>query len=242
MSNTNKYFSSNTVEVWRSQIHLAEYNPRKISDEARKKLKSHIKKNGVIGGLVWNKSTSNLVSGHQRLSILDELNKYDGTKETDYVVKVELIEVDEKKEKELNVWFNNTNVQGEWDYDLLAELVPQIDYKDAGLTEIDLNMIGIDYSFQTDEEKSVVSSLDELMSETIAQRESEKQEKKAAVRAMKEEIKRNADEKAQNLDAYVVLSFDTFKEKSAFMQRFGFDKREKYIKGEVFSEMIERIE
>jgi len=242
MNELNKFFTSETIEILRSEIRFADYNPRKLSNEARRQLKSNIKRNGIIGGLVWNKRTKILVSGHQRISILDELNKYDNTPETDYIVKVEQIDVDEKTEKELNVWFNNTNVQGEFNMELLAELIPQIEYKNAGFSEIDLNIIGIDYVFQTEEESNIITGFDDLMYETIRKNESEKQTKKAAVKAMKEEIMRNADEKAKNLEAYVMLSFDTFKAKASFMQRFGFDKREKYIKGEVFSEMIEVID
>ncbi|MDE5986650.1 MAG: hypothetical protein K2H16_05150 [Prevotella sp.] len=39
----NNYFSSKTVELMRSQIHPADYNPRTISDEGRKLLKRSIK-------------------------------------------------------------------------------------------------------------------------------------------------------------------------------------------------------
>jgi len=238
----NKYFTSETLEVWRSEINLANYNPRKISDEARRKLKQNIKKNGIIGGLIWNKQTGILVSGHQRVSILDELNKYTGTKETDYRLKVEVIDVDEKTEKELNIWFNNTSVQGEYDYNLLAELIPDIDYKSAGLTESDLSMIGVDYLFQTDEENNIASDLDDLMSNTREQNRLEKEARKQSVKDMKERIKQQAEEKAGNLDAYVMISFDTFKAKASFCKRFGYHVNEKFIKGEIFSEMIERID
>jgi hypothetical protein len=234
----NKYFTSETIEVLRSQIQTAYYNPRKISDEARRKLKSNIKKNGIIGGFVWNKSTGTLVSGHQRLSVLDELNKYDGTEETDYRLKVEAIEVDEKTEKELNIWFNNQQVQGEFDYDKLAELIPEIDYKNAGLTEEDLQLIGIDYELQTDIEKDIAQSFENLNAPVIRQAE----ERKQSVKEAKKKIMEEAEEKAKNMDAYVMISFDTYKSKAAFCRRFGFDANEKFIKGELFSGMVERTE
>ena len=37
-----------------------------------------------------------------------------------------------------------------------------------------------------------------------------------------------------------MLNFDTYKHKAAFMRRFGFDPMEKFIKGELFSDMVER--
>jgi hypothetical protein len=50
-----------------------------------------------------------------------------------------------------------------------------------------------------------------------------------------------ASEKAKDITSYIVLNFDSYENKSAFMRRFGFDRKEQFIKGELFSEMIERI-
>lgn len=83
-----------------------------------------------------------VVSGHQRLSVMDELQKFP---DNDYRIRVDVIDVDEQQEKELNILMNNPNAQGTWDFDALARIVPDIDWKDAGLTDADLNMIGVDY-------------------------------------------------------------------------------------------------
>lgn len=135
----NKIKQAETAIINRSLITPADYNPRTISDDARKKLKKNIKENGIIGGMVWNKTTSNLVSGHQKLSILDEINKYD--QGNDYELKVDVIEVDLKKEKELNIWFNSKAVQGEMDYKKLALMWGEIDVDLAGLDDVDISMI-----------------------------------------------------------------------------------------------------
>ena len=45
------------MELKRSAIRLASYNPRKISEESRKTLKRGIKKFGLVGGIVVNKRT-----------------------------------------------------------------------------------------------------------------------------------------------------------------------------------------
>ena len=42
-----KYIKSESVELNRSAIHFADYNPRKLSDESRKTLKRGIKKFGI---------------------------------------------------------------------------------------------------------------------------------------------------------------------------------------------------
>ena len=138
MTELSKYFShSEPAELLRSQIHFADYNPRKISDEGRRQLKRSIKQYGVVGGIIVNRATGyTLVGGHQKVSVLDELNRYNpDTQENDYTLRVELVDVDEKTEKEMNIVLNNPNVGGEWDYDKLRQIVPDIDYKSAGLTE-----------------------------------------------------------------------------------------------------------
>ena len=47
--NLSKYVKSESVEVNRSELSLADYNPRILSDEARKSLKRGIKKFGLVG-------------------------------------------------------------------------------------------------------------------------------------------------------------------------------------------------
>ena len=165
MGELSKYIRSESVELNRSAIHFADYNPRKLSEESRKTLKRGIKKFGLVGGVVVNKRTGlTIVSGHQRLTVMDELQKYNpDTKENDYKIRVDVIDVDTQQEKELNILMNNPNAQGTWDYDKMRELIPDIDYKDAGLTEADLNMIGVDFLLQTEQENNLASALDDLM-------------------------------------------------------------------------------
>ena len=201
----NKYFTSESVELLRSQIKLHEKNPRTITSDNRKALKRGIKKFGMVGGIVVNRRTGNtLVSGHQRLSVMDELQKYDPkTKENDYLIRVDLIDVEEKEEKELLILLNNPSAQGEWNYDTLREIIPDIDYKDAGLTE--------------------------------------RAEKTAHMKQVKEEVKQAAAKAAANMDAYLMLSFDSWEAKADFCEKFGFSPEDKFLKGEVFSEKIETL-
>lgn len=247
MTEKSKYIKSESVELKRSAINLADYNPRLISDEARKNLKRGIKKYGLVGGIIANKQTGmTLVSGHQRLSVMDELNKYPAN---DYILRVDIIDVDSTKEKELNILLNNPNAMGSWDMDALAELIPDIDYKAAGLTEEDLSLIGCDFLFQTEEESNLADSLNEVMApiqemkaSDKAERQLEKAEKVAHMKDLKKQVREDSAEKAQDMEAYVMLSFSTYEAKTTFMQRFGYDKDEKFITGEIFSEIIERVE
>lgn len=244
MSELSKYFQrSETKEILRSEISPADYNPRVISKEARAALKASIKKNGVVGGMVWNEYTSNLVSGHQKLSILDELHKYNpDTNESDYSLKVEVIQVDDKTEKELNIFFNNPSAQGEWDYDKLKDLLPDIDYKSAGLTDEDLTMIGFDINISTDIEDSISDELEQLQSPVRQEKERSREERKADMKEKKEKALSQAEDKMADMKSYVVLNFESYKNKSAFMLRFGLPPMEQFIKGEDFEQKIERVE
>ena len=242
-----KFFSSTIVEVKRSEIHPADYNPRKIDEQGKRMLKRSMKQFGVVGGIIVNSQTGNtIVGGHQKVAILDEMYKYP---DNDYSLRVEMISVDRKTEKTLNIALNNGNISGQWDYDALARLVPDIDYKDAGLTDADLNMIGCDFLLQTEEENSIANALEDMMAPVTEQKEAEKvarqlerAEKVAHMKDVKQQVKEQAQETAANMDAYLMLSFDTWEAKAAFCERFGYDPYQKFIKGEVFDEQVERVE
>ena len=254
-----KYIRTESVELKRSAIRFADYNPRVLDEEAKKSLKRGIKKFGLLGGVTVNKRTGfTVVSGHQRLTVMDELQKYDPvTMENDYKVRVDVTDVDEKMEKELNILLNNPNAQGRWDYEKLAQLIPDIDYKDAGLTDADLNMIGVDYLLQTEEENSIANELDDLMSPIVEEREEAKAERAAEremqkaiereakvqhMKDVKQQVKEEAISKAEQMDAYVMLSFSSWSAKAEFCERFGYPAEMKIIKGEVFAEQVERID
>lgn len=121
-------------------------------------------------------------------------------------------------------------------------------------------MIGVDFLLQTEEESSIADELENMMSPVVEQREAEKAERKAerdAVKAaqeanraakvahmkdVKQQVKENAQKQAENMDAYLMLSFDTYAAKAAFCERFGYDPYIKFVKGEVFDEQVERVE
>ena len=253
-----KFFSSTIVEVKRSEIHPADYNPRKIDEQGKRMLKRSMKQFGVVGGIIVNSQTGNtIVGGHQKVEILDEMYKYP---DNDYSLRVEMISVDRKTEKTLNIALNNGNISGQWDFDALAQLIPDIDYKDAGLTDADLNMIGVDYLLQTEEENNIASELESMMQPVTEQHEAEKAERKAErdvakaaqeeadraakvahMKDVKQQVRENAQKQADNMDAYLMLSFDTFDAKAAFCERFGYDPYQKFIKGEQFDSICERI-
>lgn len=140
----NKIRQAEQRTVKRSEISFASYNPRVISEDARKKLKKNLQTVGLLGGVVWNERTGNLVSGHQKVSIMDAVNRFNPeTGDNDYEFRVEVVDFDEKTEKEQNLFMNNKAVQGTYDDDMLRSLLADIDYTNAGFEEMDLQLLGL---------------------------------------------------------------------------------------------------
>ncbi len=97
----------------------ADYNPRKDlkpGDPEYEKLKRSIEQFGYVEPVIWNKTTSHVVGGHQRLKVLLDM----GITEVECVV----IEMDEEKEKALNIALNK--ISGDWDKDKLMLLIADL--------------------------------------------------------------------------------------------------------------------
>ena len=133
-----KYQKFEVEVISRGEIHGEDYNPRIISEDARKRLKRMLAKHGLVQPLVWNRRTGNLVSGHQRLSQLDQLER-----SQDYDLQVSVVDVDEREEKILNVQLNNPSMQGDWDMDKLNGLAGEngIDPEEFGFSSGDISVM-----------------------------------------------------------------------------------------------------
>lgn len=97
----------------------ADYNPRKDlkpGDPEYEKLKRSIEQFGYVEPVIWNKTTSHVVGGHQRLKVLLDM----GITEIECVV----IEMNEEKEKALNIALNK--ISGDWDKDKLMLLIADL--------------------------------------------------------------------------------------------------------------------
>ena len=124
----------------------ADYNPRKDlqpGDSEYEKLKRSIEQFGYVEPVIWNKSTSRVVGGHQRLKILKDM----GHTELDCVV----IEINEDKEKALNIALNKIN--GEWDKEKLVLLITELQGED-----FDISLTGFD-----------PAEIDDLFKDTLAE-------------------------------------------------------------------------
>lgn len=125
-----------TVDV--SKIKYAPYNPRKISPETLEKLKQSIETFGYVEPIIVNKRTMHVVGGNQRLKALKEL----GAKEVEAVI----VDLDEKKEKALNVALNK--ITGEWDFEKLEELISELSSFDFDLAITGFDPEELDYLFK----------------------------------------------------------------------------------------------
>ena len=110
----------------------AEYNPRKDlkpGDAEYEKLKRSIEQFGYVEPVIFNKTTSSIVGGHQRLKVLKDC----GLKELDCVI----VELSIEKEKALNIALNK--ISGDWDKDKLALLITDLEGAD-----FDISLTGFD--------------------------------------------------------------------------------------------------
>ena len=129
-------------EINRSKINVAPYNPRNMTDHARKALNKGIDDFGVVEPLIWNKQTGNLVGGHQRLKKMDEEEKYPKVTK-DYIVGVSMVNLNLKREKKLNVLLNALGAQGFFDQESLFDLLKEFkedDLGSMGLTKMNLEL------------------------------------------------------------------------------------------------------
>jgi len=109
----------------------ASYNPRKKlkpGDSEFEKIKNSITEFGYVDPVIVNKDLT-VIGGHQRLTVLKEL----GYSEIDCVV----IEIDKTKEKALNIALNK--ISGEWNKELLADLI-----KDLQSLDYDIEFTGFE--------------------------------------------------------------------------------------------------
>lgn len=205
-----KYQKFTIQKINRADIKNAEYNPRIMDKEAKKRLKAGLKKHGLVSTLTWNKRTGNLVGGHQRLEQLDALEK-----NKDYSLDVCVIDVDEAEEATLNVHLNNPSMQGDWDLNKLMFMADDfgIDFvEDMGFTKLDVDTMfdGIfSDAYETPERELVEGRLDEI---------------KAAREKSKEIYKDNA-----KLNYYAIVLFADEDEKREFFKEISVPFGEQYL-------------
>lgn len=109
----------------------ADYNPRKklkLGDKEYEKIKKSITEFGYVEPIIVNKDMT-IIGGHQRTTVLQDF----GYDEIDCIV----IDIDKTKEKALNIALNK--ITGEWNKELLADLI-----KDLQSSDFDVQFTGFE--------------------------------------------------------------------------------------------------
>lgn len=211
MTERSKYQKGEMQTLKRSELKNAEYNPRIIDKESKKRLKKGLQQHGLVSPITYNKRTGNIVSGHQRISQLDALEK-----NKDYTLDVWVIDVDEAEEAILNVQMNNPSMQGDWDLDALAGMTEafDIDFADMGFTQLD-----VDFMYDGDSrftEMFVTPEADEV------------KQGLAEVKEAREKGKERMQEK-NNINFYSVIVFEDEEQKKEFYKKINTPLSEEFI-------------
>lgn len=119
-------------------------NPRKISDSKLKMLERSLKEFGDLSGIVFNKTTGHLISGHQRLKVLPENSEIIMDTETHGHIIIDgerfsyrEVQWSDVKEKAANIAANKHG--GEFDLSLLNDWLLELDSENY-----DLDLTGFD--------------------------------------------------------------------------------------------------
>lgn len=189
--------------------------------------------------LVWNEATKHLVEGHQRIDILDELEGTD-----DYYLDVSVVTLTDKVEREQNVFLNATTFTGEFDLPALKAMIDGgLDYSAAGLDLYDLNVLGVDAVILKQQDAiqpAQQADGDDDSEEYQNEPERTPEEKKQAIKEEKARIAERIEGRFEEGEAYVTISFDSYKEKSGWMIKYGFAPADLFVKGEVLQQIIEQ--
>ena len=232
---------SETKIIKRSQINLNPCNPKVHTDADIKQQKANIKKVGLIGGIQWNETTGNLIDGHKRVMSVDLIQGYDGTPETDYDIKVEAVDFDEKTEKEQLLFMAKS--QDPIDYNLVAKnfSIDEIDFKAAGFTEQDTEQIKMlqddleaslkesgmdDFSedFLNEPMASVAASvpmtelpnIEKTSEEIVAKHASKPKMTKEEVKEQKQHCTDVGMKRQEDIDNFIFIDFESLEQKQLF--------------------------
>lgn len=142
------------IETKISELKLAKYNPRIMSDKELNNLKKSLKKFGFIQSVVANKN-STVIGGHQRIRAWKEMGN-------DSVPTV-FVDVTPKEEKALNLSLNR--IGGEWDaeklFDVITEIKADEELEYTGFDEKEISRI-LDVHIEDEDEEKPLEELLEI--------------------------------------------------------------------------------
>lgn len=228
---------SETRVVKRSEIKKNPINPKRHKEDRIKQQEKNLKKVGYLGGIVWNETTGNLIDGHRRISAMDLYYGYDGTPDTDYEVKVEVVHMDEAEEKQQLAYMAAGDTKA--DLDLLAEFANDIDLGEIGLEQSEIDDILNIANGSNEETTDLLAELVTPTKKVPEKGTAEYEEAKARVKAGKAKTKEMEKDYRNDEAAHVVLSFSNYDNFVAFCDMMGVTPDVKFVKGEELLQMFE---
>lgn len=172
------------MEIQRMKIadlHRAAYNPRvdlQPGDEEYETIKKSVETYGLVQPIVWNKRSGTVISGHQRLTVLEDM----GETEAD----VSVVDLSDIQEKQLNIAMNK--VTGEWDDRKLSEILSELgdEAPDTGFTlpEIDVlkNELESFFDDQPDEPEQPETGIEDTFLITLSFYKDDEKDLKAYIK------------------------------------------------------------
>lgn len=145
MDSANKW---TVKKVKLEDLHVAENNPRVISNRNFQGLLHSMQRFGQVEPIVWNEKTGRIVGGHQRHRALVEM----GVKEALVLV----VSMTPEEELAANLTLNNPTIEGEFD-EPINDLLSQLKGNDSSLFK-DLNFETLQKSLEAEQNKRVQGS------------------------------------------------------------------------------------
>lgn len=214
-----KFQRFETREMDRAELRSAPYNPRQISDGAKLKLRETLERVGLVQPIVWNQRTGTVVGGHQRLKALDAL---EGS--VNYRLTVAVVDVDEARERELNVLLNNSEVGGDWDLEKLQAIIDSedVELENTGFDMADMIRLFGEAPSQagTDHQKAMADQMNQV---------------KDAYDAL---TASNADKADTHF--YCVVVFESYDRRTEFLEKLGLPD-DRYHDGRTLAGLVEAL-
>lgn len=182
-----------TKTVKLSRLKIADYNPRQDlqpGDSRYESIKKSVNKFGLVVPIIVNRNGMRIISGHQRYKIL----KAQGVTETEVII----VELDEEKEKLLNLALNK--IRGQWDMTKLSELLHEFDDEQLSFT-----------GFSAEEIEALTEEYEEALEDVIGETAPEDEEKDAQEGTEK-------DREATEEGVLVYLSFEKKEDALAWLE------------------------
>lgn len=164
-----------------ADLHRAAYNPRvdlQPGDEEYETIKKSVSTYGLVQPIVWNERSGTVISGHQRLTVLEDM----GETEAD----VSVVDLSDIQEKQLNIAMNK--VTGEWDDRKLSDILTELgdEAPDTGFTlpEIDVlkNELESFFDDQPDEPEQPETGIEDTFLITLSFYKDDEKDLKAYIK------------------------------------------------------------